>query len=901
MSAKPRSSVEVLAAKQERRTTVVSERHARIQRDAPPPGALSRTSSRASSHGGTAPPRAATLVDAAHRVLEADGTDRTPVSLLASQAGPRTGQSVAGTAGMHSSGRSLGASGHFNSQGTGFASALYGSYLTDGGSHAADSTVDTEASVSDTDSLEVSSSSATSDDEDLIYYGEAPAPKPAAARKEKWRRLVVTHEPDEEGSAAESLPADDEPDNEAIDAANTKYQALLQAKQEDPTRWVNAQTQTIAPYTLSVDCQCLPPALQSSECQATIADVSESAAPSEPQQDLEATTAPQTHQQRLEGHMPMLVGAMRPSGADKGFGKRASGTRGQPSTAISRRSMINPRQSFSNDPRRSSDNAGRRMSQRTSEVGRPSAVGRMSRRSMDGKALAKGYAGKQQHYQLVEEVAKNTSPLVGLQGLAEALQLVECVVLQNAYMSRLLRYRDMRPHAQEGGARDLIMSHPPDGPDDVEAVAQATQDVREALAMEGLDKAKEGVGMEVLWRWSCAAAAAMQTQCLTWNKVKTDLLAVGYADKNVNTKSPGHVAVFSLKSPSAPRFDFRTPSSITSMDFSRQNPHLLGVGCFDGSIAVYDVRARQEAPVIVADTLAAGKHRGPVWQVKWVCLGHGWDEVLISVSADGRVTQWSIHKGLQHKDLALLKRTSARSSSASATLSGPGRTAAKQQSLKSTTAQQQQQQSGEPIIARLSGGTSVDFSPLGEPSLYLVATDDGRVHQINTNFADQYIRSYSGHLGPIYRVAWSPFSFPYFLTASADWTLKLWHERQETALLTFPVGQDAVTDVAWSPALGTIFGATTAAGTTEIWDVATSVTQPLCRLSDPVGGADRTTCLSFATEAPVLAVGTSSGEVRVVHLTGLYVDAAEVHQDVQARHLQAAVEENLAATRAAAK
>lgn len=46
----------------------------------------------------------------------------------------------------------------------GFASAVYGSYLTDG-AHAPESTVDTEASVSDSDSLEASSSSATSDDE----------------------------------------------------------------------------------------------------------------------------------------------------------------------------------------------------------------------------------------------------------------------------------------------------------------------------------------------------------------------------------------------------------------------------------------------------------------------------------------------------------------------------------------------------------------------------------------------------------------------------------------------------------------------------------------------------------------------------------------------------------------
>lgn len=50
--------------------------------------------------------------------------------------------------------------------------------------------------------------------------------------------------------------------------------------------------------------------------------------------------------------------------------------------------------------------------------------------------------------------------------------------------------------------------------------------------------------------------------------------------------------------------------------------------------------------------------------------------------------------------------------------------------------------------------------------------------QSSTNYADQYIRSYSGHVGPVYRVAWSPFCSSCFLSASADWTLKLWVDKQ---------------------------------------------------------------------------------------------------------------------------
>lgn len=43
-----------------------------------------------------------------------------------------------------------------------------------------------------------------------------------------------------------------------------------------------------------------------------------------------------------------------------------------------------------------------------------------------------------------------------------------------------------------------------------------------------------------------------------------------------------------------------------------------------------------------SSALATGRHAGPVWQVRWVALSRDRDEVLVSVGADGRVSQWSI-------------------------------------------------------------------------------------------------------------------------------------------------------------------------------------------------------------------------------------------------------------------
>jgi len=48
---------------------------------------------------------------------------------------------------------------------------------------------------------------------------------------------------------------------------------------------------------------------------------------------------------------------------------------------------------------------------------------------------------------------------------------------------------------------------------------------------------------------------------------------------------------------------------------------------------------------------ASGKHTSGVWQLRWIEKERGSEddhaEVLVSVSTDGRVTQWAIRKGFE--------------------------------------------------------------------------------------------------------------------------------------------------------------------------------------------------------------------------------------------------------------
>lgn len=60
----------------------------------------------------------------------------------------------------------------------------------------------------------------------------------------------------------------------------------------------------------------------------------------------------------------------------------------------------------------------------------------------------------------------------------------------------------------------------------------------------------------------------------------------------------------------------------------------------------------------------------------------------------------------------------------------------------------------------------------------VAGTEEGLVHRCSVTYSEQYLATYSGHMGPVTALQWCPFRPSLFLSASADWTLKLWEEGQ---------------------------------------------------------------------------------------------------------------------------
>jgi len=350
----------------------------------------------------------------------------------------------------------------------------------------------------------------------------------------------------------------------------------------------------------------------------------------------------------------------------------------------------------------------------------------------------------------------------------------------------------------------------------------------------------------------------MTVTCAEWNRHNQDLLAVSYGDTTpVPIRQGGLVLFWSLKNPTYPERVIRTRHGVTALYFSSVHPNMVAAGTHEGSVMIWDLRRPSDVPVLRSGSSISThndqKHTDIVWETRWVDQGPDKQppELLVSVSSDGNVLQWSMKKGLEQMLLMQLKR-----------LQNPHLGANSVYGHK------------EGIVFRKSSGFCVDF-PRHDPSTYLVGTEDGLVHRCSTSYNEQYLDTYYGHSGPVYRVRCSPFMSHAFLTCSADWTVKLWTTKPvqghqpDTPLLTFQSTDlyDAVNDVIWSPHISTSFAAAMDDGRVELWDLSEKPLDPIV-VHYPQAHAPqrRRTAVRFSPNSPVLVAGDDRGSVDVMRM-----------------------------------
>ena len=350
-------------------------------------------------------------------------------------------------------------------------------------------------------------------------------------------------------------------------------------------------------------------------------------------------------------------------------------------------------------------------------------------------------------------------------------------------------------------------------------------------------------GLLKLWTFSCKEVEGLNVSSLVWNKANRDLLAVSYGpyDFNQAYTGIGLIALWNLSNPESPLALLHAPddSGVTAIDFSSSQPSLLAAGLYDGSVCVYDVAKILSGenpsglPDLCSDQLIPGTHTEAVWQVKFVATPNAEQgtENIISISTDGKVLEWTTQKGLQFEPLMVLKRArSAPEPGAAGKPPADGKQADKSVDALSATG-------SEGLLSRTASGLTFDF-PTSDLSQYIVGTEDGLLARCSVGYSEQYLDVVKAHSGPINRVRISPFLSSACLTASSDWSVRLWKmnvsdtnggssSSAKMRPLTYTTDNvhEAMADIAWSPAVATRFASVARDGQVQIWDA--SSLQPL--------------------------------------------------------------------------
>jgi dynein intermediate chain 1 len=351
------------------------------------------------------------------------------------------------------------------------------------------------------------------------------------------------------------------------------------------------------------------------------------------------------------------------------------------------------------------------------------------------------------------------------------------------------------------------------------------------------DEFKEGDFLLLpLWRFSSEKAKRKQVTCIKWNPKYSDLCAVGFGSYDFMKQGTGVICCYSLKNTRFPEYVFNTDAGVCSLDWHPKHPAVLAVGLYDGTVLVYDVRAKMRKP-IYQSTVRTNKHTDPVWEVRWNTDESSGSLNFFSISSDGRVSNWFLMKNkLESEEVMELKLVST---------TGFGG------------------DDDETSLAGLAGGLCFDFNKRSE-HLFLVGTEEGRIHKCSKAFSGQYLETYEGHSMAVYTVRWNPFHERIFMSASADWTVKLWDHMSRTPVMSFDLAQ-AIGDVAWAPYSSTTFAAITSDGIIHIYDLSVNRNDHISRMK--VVRKAKLTHVAFNTAEPIVIVGDDRGGVNTLKLS----------------------------------
>jgi dynein intermediate chain 1, axonemal len=149
------------------------------------------------------------------------------------------------------------------------------------------------------------------------------------------------------------------------------------------------------------------------------------------------------------------------------------------------------------------------------------------------------------------------------------------------------------------------------------------------------------------------------------------------------------------------------------------------------------------------------------------------------------------------------------------------------------------------------------------PNIYIVGTEEGFVHECSKAYTTQYLNTYKAHDMSVYSAKWNNYC-NVFLTAGADWTVKVWNQGNKIPCFSFDLGSQ-IGDIAWAPYSSTVFAAITNIGKIHIYDLNINKNDSLC--DQLVVKKAKLTKIKFNPTWPIILVGDDKGLVQTLKLS----------------------------------
>lgn len=74
----------------------------------------------------------------------------------------------------------------------------------------------------------------------------------------------------------------------------------------------------------------------------------------------------------------------------------------------------------------------------------------------------------------------------------------------------------------------------------------------------------------------------------------------------------------------------------------------------------------------------------------------------------------------------------------------------------------------------------------------IVGTEEGLILMSSCAYQGEYLNVFESHSLAVYQVQYNSFDPDYFISCSADWTVKIWKTTQKKELLSFELGMPLV-------------------------------------------------------------------------------------------------------------